>query len=101
MKKKVLEVLTNEEAFKVLAAWRDEEYRKAYVDALTKVAMDWQEKVKDWGHNSDVVIIEVQAFLDSRHVHYPECWPPTHPHYKQKTSNPHFVQDSSPEEGKP
>jgi len=77
--------LTEEDAFKVLAAWRDEEYRKAFVAALDKVAQDWADTYGNANRSQDQInICEVSAFLDSRHVHYSECWPPTHPHYQKK-----------------
>lgn len=40
-------------------------------EALEKVANDWASK-GFCGHD-EIQSIEVQAFLDTRHVHYPEC----------------------------
>lgn len=38
---------------------------------LSKVAQDWADR--EWRPSDTVGANEVQAFLDSRHVHYQEC----------------------------
>jgi len=68
------------QALVLLTEWR----RKQYIAALTKVALDWHEHVKDWGYGNDINKVEVQAFLDSRHVHYQECWGPEHPEKRNR-----------------
>ena len=53
------------------------EYQQGFKDALTKVANEWASK-SFRGHD-EIQSCEVQAFLDTRHVHYEECrkQPPT------------------------
>jgi hypothetical protein len=46
--------------------------RRGCKKALAKVAQDWRER--GFRTHDEIQAIEVQAFLDSRHVHYPECW---------------------------
>jgi hypothetical protein len=59
---------------------RDAE-RRGFCAALEKVANDWRER--GFRTHDEIQSIEVQAFLDSRHVHYPEAWPDTHPQKRQ------------------
>lgn len=61
-----------EEAKKdIIAALREAEQR-AWCAALERVAQDFSEQYPS-GAAWDIYIVEVQAFLDSRHIHYPEC----------------------------
>jgi hypothetical protein len=55
--------------------------RRGFCAALAKVANDWRER--GFRTHDEIQSIEVQAFLDSRHVHYPEAWPDTHPQKRQ------------------
>jgi len=50
---------------------RDEAYRQGFADALEKVAREFQDK--GFCSTDDIGVVEVQAFLDTRHVHYEEC----------------------------
>lgn len=45
--------------------------RETWVKALQKVAQDFHDKA--FLSTEMIGVVEVQAFLDSRHVHYPEC----------------------------
>ena len=44
---------------------------RVWREALNKVAQDFHDSYRYAG--PEIGYIEVQAFLDSRHVHYPEC----------------------------
>jgi len=46
-------------------------YKQGFADALEKVASDWASK--EFRGHDEVQGVEVQAFLDTRHVHYEEC----------------------------
>ena len=45
--------------------------REVWLEAINKVAQDWCDNYG--AHITSVNGVEVQAFLDTRHVHYPEC----------------------------
>jgi hypothetical protein len=51
------------------------DWQAGFRAALEKVAQDWADK--GFRSHDEVQSIEVQAFLDSRHVHYPEYWSET------------------------
>ena len=46
-------------------------YKQGFADALEKVASDWASK--EFRGHDEIQSCEVQAFLDTRHVHYEEC----------------------------
>lgn len=46
-------------------------YKQGFIDALEKVASDWASK--EFRGHDEIQSCEVQAFLDTRHVHYEEC----------------------------
>jgi predicted RNA-binding Zn-ribbon protein involved in translation (DUF1610 family) len=45
--------------------------RRGFLAALEKVANEWHGK--EFRYGEQIGCDEVQAFLDTRHVHYPEC----------------------------
>ena len=46
-------------------------YKQGFIDALGKVGSDWASK--EFRGHDEIQSCEVQAFLDTRHVHYEEC----------------------------
>lgn len=68
------------EAIALLTEWR----RQQFLAAINKVAQDWADTYASENIGGDIGVCEVSAFLNSRHVHYPECWGPDHPHYQKK-----------------
>jgi len=60
-----------EEMIGVTLAFAREERARVWREALNKVAQDFHDSYGALG--CPIGCQEVQAFLDSRHVHYPEC----------------------------
>ena len=52
-------------------ALKADPYKQGFADALEKVASDWASK--EFRGHDEIQGAEVQAFLDTRHVHYEEC----------------------------
>lgn len=59
------------ERYATIAALQVDPYKQGFIDALEKVASDWASK--EFRGHDEIQSVEVQAFLDTRHVHYEEC----------------------------
>jgi hypothetical protein len=59
------------EVGELLVAFGQEKFRKGFCAALEKVAAEFHDK--EFRYGETIGADEVQAFLDTRHVHYEEC----------------------------
>lgn len=65
-----LELKWRAQLVKHIAAALQQAEQRGWTAALNKVAQDFHDSYDNLGL---IGVVEVRAFLDSRHVHYPEC----------------------------